>query len=138
MSLEKIIDKIRDDARADAEEVMAKSLQKAEDIREEAKRQAGELAESLLRGAEREARLEAGRIVTQARLEGRIQLLTAKKVLIAEVLERALAAAPIQGRSLKRKIVMKGGEKEEPFDGAKLLDEVGPGLENLIADILKI
>jgi vacuolar-type H+-ATPase subunit H len=138
MSLEKIIDKIRDDARAEADEARAKSLQKAEDIREEARRQAGDLAKAILREAEREAHLEAGRIVTQARLEGKIQLLTAKKALIAEVLEKALAAAPIQGRSLKRKIVMKGGEIEEPFDRAIILDEIGPGLENVIADILKI
>jgi len=138
MSLEKIVDKILDDARAEAERTRAESLQKAADIREEAKRQAGELAGALLKEAEREARLEAGRIVTQARLEGRIELLTAKKSLITEVLERTLAAAPIRGRSLVRRVILKDGEREEPFDRAKLLDEVRPGLENLIADILKI
>jgi vacuolar-type H+-ATPase subunit H len=138
MSLEKIVDKILDDARAEAERTRAESLRKAADIREEAKRQAGELAGALLREAEREARLEAGRIVTQARLEGRIGLLAAKKSLITEVLEKALGAAPVRGRSLTRTVILKDGEREEPFDRAKLLDEVRPGLENLIADILKI
>ena len=138
MSLEKIVDKILDDARAEADLTRAESLRKAEDIREEAKRQAEELAGALLREAEREARLEAGRIVTQARLEGRIELLTAKKCLITEVLERALAASPVRGRSLTRRVILKDGEREEPFDRAMLLDEVRPGLESLIADILKI
>jgi vacuolar-type H+-ATPase subunit H len=138
MSLEKIVDKILDDARAEADRTRAESLRKAGDIREEEKRQAGELAGALLREAEREARLEAGRIVTQARLEGRIELLVAKRSLITEVLEKALAAAPVRGRSLTRRVILKDGEREEPFDRAKLLDEVRPGLENLIADILKI
>ena len=138
MSLEKIVDKILDDARAEAERTRAESLRKAADIREEAKRQAGELAGALLREAEREARLEAGRIVTQARLEGRIELLTAKKRLITEVLERAMAAAPVRDRSLTRMVILKDREREEPFDRAMLLDEVRPGLESLIADILKI
>jgi len=138
MSLEKIVDKILDDARAEADLTRAESLRKAEDIREEAKRQAEELAGALLREAEREARLEAGRIVTQSRLEGRIELLTAKKRLITEVLERAMAAAPVRDRSLTRMVILKDGEREEPFDRAMLLDEVRPGLESLIADILKI
>ena len=138
MSLEKIVDKILDDARAEADRARAESLRKSEDIREEAKRQAGELAGVLLREAERGARLEAGRIVTQARLEGRIELLVAKRSLITEVLEKALAAAPVRSRSLTRRVILKDGEREEPFDRAKLLDEVRPGLENLIADILKI
>jgi len=138
MSLEKIVDKILDDARAEVDLARAESLRKAEDIREEAKRQAEELAGALLREAEREARLEAGRIVTQARLEGRIDLLTAKKHLINEVLEKALAGAPVRDRSLTRMVILKDGEREEPFDRAMLLDEVRPGLESLIADILKI
>jgi vacuolar-type H+-ATPase subunit H len=138
MSLEKIVDKILDDARTEADLARAESLRKAEDIREEAKRQAEELAGALLREAEREARLEAGRIVTQARLEGRIDLLTAKKHLINEVLEKALAGAPVRDRSLTRMVILKDGEREEPFDRAMLLDEVRPGLESLIADILKI
>ena len=138
MSLEKIVDKILDDARAEVDLAGAESLRKAEDIREEAKRQAEELAGALLREAEREARLEAGRIVTQARLEGKIELLTAKKRLITEVLERAMAAAPVRDRSLTRMVILKDREREEPFDRAMLLDEVRPGLESLIADILKI
>jgi V/A-type H+-transporting ATPase subunit E len=138
MSLEKIVDKILDDARAEVDLARVESLRKAEDIREEAKRQAEELAGALLREAEREARLEAGRIVTQARLEGRTELLTAKKRLINEVLEKALAGAPVRDRSLTRMVILKDGEREEPFDRAMLLDEVRPGLESLIADILKI
>jgi len=138
MSLEKIVDKILDDARAEADLARAESLRKAGDIREEAKRQAEELAGALLREAEREARLEAGRIVTQSRLEGRIELLTAKKGLITEVLEKALAGAPVRDRSLTRMVILKDGEREEPFDRAMLLDEVRPGLESLITDILKI
>lgn len=138
MSLEKIVDKILDDARTEADLARAESLRKAEDIREEAKRQAEELAGALLREAECEARLEAGRIVTQARLEGRIELLVAKKSLITEVLEKALAGAPVRDRSLTRMVILKDREMEEPFDRAMLLDEVRPGLESLIADILKI
>ena len=69
MSLEKIIAKILDDARAEAERIAAEGGLRAEAIRDEARREAERQAEILVREAEREARLEAVRIVTQARLE---------------------------------------------------------------------
>jgi len=137
MSLEKIVAKILDDARAEAERITAEGGLRAEAIRDEARREAERQAGILLAEAEREARLEAVRIVTQARLERKIELLAARKALVAEVLERAFAGASFENRPLKRTVVSRDGEKEEALDRARLMEELAPAMENLIVDILK-
>jgi vacuolar-type H+-ATPase subunit H len=138
MSLDIIIARVLDDARAEAERIKAESRRKADDLRSEDRRRAESLAEAFLREAEREAALEAGRIVTQARLERRIELLTARKALVAEVIEQALGKASFRDRVLSKTIVSRSGETVEPFERDKLLDELRPKLENIIAEILKI
>ncbi|MHB8094467.1 MAG: V-type ATP synthase subunit E family protein [Candidatus Aminicenantales bacterium] len=138
MSLEKIVAKILDDARAEAERIAAEGGRRAEAIRDEAEQQAEQQAGLLLRDAEREAHLEAVRIVTQARLERKIELLAARKALVAEVLERAFAEASLENRRLTRTVISRDGVKEETLDRARLMEELAPAMENLIVDILKI
>lgn len=138
MSLEKIVAKILDDARAEAERITAEGGRRAEAIRDEAEQQAEQQAGLLLRDAEREAHLEAVRIVTQARLERKIELLAARKALVAEVLERAFAKASLENRRLTRTVISRDGVKEETLDRARLMEELAPAMENLIVDILKI
>ncbi len=138
MSLEKIVAKILDDARAEAERITAEGGRRAEAIRDEAEQQAEQQAGILLRDAEREAHLEAVRIVTQARLERKIELLAARKALVAEVLERAFAEASLDNRRLTRTVISRDGVKEETLERARLMEELAPAMENLIVDILKI
>lgn len=138
MSLDIIIAKVLDDARAEAGRVLAEFRGTADELRVEEARLAEDQAESIRREAADEAALEAGRIVTQARLERRIELLAARKALVDEVLERALAKGPLRDRVLSKTIVSRDGETREPFERAKLLEEIRPGLENAIAEILKI
>ena len=138
MSLDNIIAKVLDDARSEAGRILAEHRGKADALRAEEARLAERLAEAVRREAAAEASLEAGRIVTQARLERRIELLAARKALVDEVLEQALAQSSLRDRALTKTIVSRSGETEEPFERAKLLEEIRPGLENAIAEILKI
>lgn len=138
MSLEHIIDKILGDARAEAERIEADSRAKAESVREGARQEAVQLAAEIVAEAERQGKLEAGRIVTQARLERRIEILAAKKDLVTEVLRGAFEREDLRRTPLTKKIILKGSEKEESFNPEKLVEELRPRLENSIAELLKI
>lgn len=138
MSLEKILKKIVDDGQAEADRIILENQKKAEEIKENARKETLELAEALLKEAEQQGNLEANRLITHARLEKRINILSRKKELIDEVLEKAFVKESLGKKSLKRKIILKDGEKEESFDEKKLKEELRPGLESYIAKVLKI
>lgn len=138
MSLEKILKKIIDDAQAEADKVILESQKKAAEIKEKAQKEALELAEALVKEAESQGHLEASRLITQARLEKKINILSRKKELIEEVLEKAFQSLTLDQEGLKRKIIMKEGEREEPYDEEKLKEELRSRLENEILDALKI
>lgn len=138
MSLEKILKKIVDDGQAEADRIILENQKKAEEIKENARKETLELAEALLKEAEQQGNLEANRFITHARLEKRINILSRKKELIDEVLEKAFVKESLGKKSLKRKIILKDGEIEESFDEKKLKEELRPGLESYIAKVLKI
>jgi V/A-type H+-transporting ATPase subunit E len=138
MSLEKILKKIIDDAQAEADKIILESQKKAEEIKEKGRKKASDLAEALVKEAERQGHLEASRIITQARLEKKINTLSRKKELIEEVLEKAFQRGAKGKERLKRKIIMKEGESEEPYDEEKLKEELRSKLENEILEALKI
>ncbi len=138
MSLEKILEKIIDDAQAEADKIILESKKKAAENKEKARKEASELAEALVKEAERQGDLEASRIITQARLEKKINTLSRKKELIEEVLEKAFQIGAKGKEGLKRKIIMKEGESEEPYDEEKLKEELRSKLENEILEALKI
>ncbi|MFQ6069767.1 MAG: hypothetical protein ACE5LC_04495 [Candidatus Aminicenantales bacterium] len=138
MSLEKIVGRVLDDARKEAERITEETKKKAEEMKEKARGEASKLAEALLAEAERKARLEASRLVTQARLEGRIQLLAEKKRIIEEVLEKAIGRAGIDEKVLKKKVILKEGEEEEFYAREKLVEELRPRLESYILEVLGI
>jgi len=138
MSLEKILERILADAQAEADRIIKESHLKADEIKEKACQQGKEHAEAFLEEVERQGRLEANRLVTQARLEERIKILTCKKELIDEVLDRAFQKERFEEKGLKQKIIMKDGEKEVLFDQEKLKQELRPRLENVIVEVLKI
>lgn len=138
MSLEKILKKIVDDGQAEADRIILENQKKAEEIKENARKETLELAEALLKEAEQQGNLEANRLITHARLEKRINILSRKKELIDEVLEKAFVKESLGKKSLKRKIILKDSEIEELFDEKKLKEELRPGLESYIAKVLKI
>jgi vacuolar-type H+-ATPase subunit E/Vma4 len=138
MSLEKILERILAGAQTEADRFIKESHRKADEIRKKAHQQGKEQAEALLEEVERQGRLEASRLVTQARLDKRIKILACKKELIDEVLDRAFQKERIEEKGLKQKIIMKDGEKEVSFDQEKLKQDLRPRLENEIAEVLKI
>lgn len=138
MSLEKIVERILADAQAEADRIIKESRLKADEIREKARKQGEEHAQALIEEVERQGKLEANRLLTQARLEKRIKILTCKKELIDEVLDKAFQKERFEEKGLKQKIIMKDGEKEVFFDQEKLKQELRPRLENLIVEVLKI
>lgn len=138
MSLEKILNTIIENAQAEAVAIVKKSQSKAEEIKETVRKEALELAEALHAEEERQGRLEASRLITQARLEGRIDILSTKKEIIEDVLAKALDKERSSIEKLKRQIIMKEGEREEAFDESRLLDEIRPQLEKFINDTLKL
>jgi len=138
MSLEKIINKIIDDARSEAQVIVEESKVKAEEIKAVARRDAQDQAERLIAEHQKQGKLEASRIVTQARLECQISSLACKKELIAEVVDKAFEQEKISKEMLKRKVVLKDGEKEEYFSEDNLKEDLRPHLEGFIAEILKI
>lgn len=138
MSLEKIIEKILDDARSEAQVIIEESKARAEEIKASARQEAQEQAERLTAETQKQRKLEASRIVTQARLERQISSLTCKKELIAEVIDKAFQQQKISKEMLKRKVVLKDGEKEEYFSEENLKEDLRPHLEGFIAEVLKI
>jgi len=138
MSLEKILDKILEEARIEAEQIILESRQKAEEIKQNARLQGKMQADTILEQVERQGNLEASRLVTQARLEKRIDVLSCKKDLIDEVLDKAFQKRKGEKIELKRKIILKDGELEEFIDPEKLKQELRPRLEKDIAEVLKI
>lgn len=138
MSLDKIVKKIIDDAQAEADRIILEGRSKAEVIKENARREASEMGKALEKEAERQGRLEASRIVTQARLEKKLEILSLKKELVEKVLDRAFRKSASSRKGLRRKLIMKQGEKEEPYDEARLKEELRSRLENEIIEALKI
>jgi V/A-type H+-transporting ATPase subunit E len=138
MSLEKIIDKILQDAQKEADRIIAENQKKADEIKSAAMKDAEVLAESLLSEEERQGELEASRLLTQARLEGKVKILSYKKNLIDSVLEKAFQKQDLDEEVFRRKVILKDGEKEESFDKERLLNEIRPRLESYIAEVLGI
>jgi len=138
MSLEKILNTIIEDAQTEAVSIVKESQRKAEEIKETARQEAEGLAMAILAEEERLGRLEASRRITQARLEGRIDVLATKKEIIEDVLTEALDRERTGIKKLKRRIISKGGEREEALDEIKFLDEIRPQLEKFINDALKL
>jgi V/A-type H+-transporting ATPase subunit E len=138
MSLEKIIDKILQDAQKEADEIIAENQEKANEIKAAALRDAEVLADSLQKEDERQGKLEASRLLTQARLEGKVKILSFKKNLIDSVLEKAFQNQDLDNEAFKRRVILKDGEKEESFEKERLMEEIRPKLESYIAEILGI
>ena len=138
MSLEKILNTIIEDAQAEAVEIVKENQSKAEEIKESARAEALELASAIHMEEERLGHLEASRLVTQARLKGRIDILSTKKKIIEDILKEALSRERGIIKALKRTIILKNGERVEAFDENQLIEEIRPQMEKLISETLEL
>jgi vacuolar-type H+-ATPase subunit E/Vma4 len=138
MSIDKILKKIEDDAHKEAEQILLESEQRAEQIKKKAHSESAVLAEAIMKESEKQARLEVSRILTQARLERKLEILSSKKELIDGVLEKAFKKVGHDRSRLKKEVIEKEGRREENLDEQTLIDELRPKLEKFIVDVLKI
>lgn len=138
MSLKQILKRIVDDAQAEADKIVQESQEKAAEIKATAEQEASGLAEALVEEVEKQGDLETSRIITQARLEVKIRILSQKKELIQDVLDKAYQKEDLQKKGLKRKIITKEGEIEEPVEEERLKEKLRSWLENEIAEVLGI
>ena len=138
MSLENILNKIAADAQEQRDRILEEAQSKAAEIRAKAEMEGKQQSETLLNEAVREAELEGHRLVTQARLQHKLRMLSIKRELVEEVLAKAFLAQDRKALSLKRTVVMKEGEQEEDFDLAQILDLLRPILEDQVAGMLEI
>jgi len=138
MSLENILQKISEDAQAEVNTIIDEIKTKAEEIKDQSHRESLTQSETLLLEEERKGKLEASRIVTQARLQKKLDILSCKKDLIDEVLAKAFQKERFDSSSLMRKVILKDGEREESFDEQKMKDEIRLHLEKYICEILDL
>ena len=138
MSLESILEKIGQQAQSDRDRILDESRKRADKVKAESEQAAQVQVELLLADAAQEADLEAHRLVTQARLQKKLRILSLKKSLVEEVLDSAFVQIDPHAISMKRQIISKDGIREETLDQATLKQELRPQLENFIADLLKI
>ena len=71
-------------------------------------------------------------------METKINILSQKKELIKEVMEKAFQKKILKIESLKRTIITKEGEREESFDEVRLKEEIRSRMENEIIEVLGI
>ncbi|MHB8780087.1 MAG: V-type ATP synthase subunit E [Candidatus Geothermincolia bacterium] len=92
MSLERLLERLQGDARAEAEAIMERARLQAETLTAEAKLKVDAERSAIVAVAIWEARAEARRIVSNARRGMRMDILRTKEMLLAEAHERATGA----------------------------------------------
>lgn len=111
MSLEKLLEKIENDARVEGELIVARAEEEAARIMEEAEEKARREGEAIARSFHARAESERMKLLSQARLEGRIELLAAKDELVEEVFREAkrsfLELPPERYRKWLKNIILK-------------------------------
>ncbi|MGQ9475120.1 MAG: V-type ATP synthase subunit E [Actinomycetota bacterium] len=112
MSLEKLLEKIESDAREESRRILAEAEEEAARIKREAEEEARQEAESIARSFHARAENERLRIISQARLEGRIDLLAAKDQVLEEAfreVSESFRRLPPEGYRAWLKSVILGG-----------------------------
>ena len=88
MGVEEIVQKIREDANKEAEEIINKAKMEAEKILEEAKKEAEKRRNEILKKGEKEAEMIKNRIIAEAKLEVRKKILMKKEELIEKAVKK--------------------------------------------------
>lgn len=121
MSLEKLLEKIESDAREEGRRILAEAEEEAARVGKEAEEEARREAEAIARSFQIRAENERLRIISRARLEGRIDLLAAKDQVLEEVFREV-------SESFKRL----PGEEYRSWLKAVLLGSLSNGKEELV------
>lgn len=138
MSLEKIIENIIREAEEEAEKLRSAGRAAAEKLVATSKEEAEKKAARLRQQAEQDGQVEALRILSQARLEKKLALLTARRKWVDMVLEKAMEAADIKRQIIKRTIVTREGLAEEKIAEDKFKEELRLRYEKQILKLLGI
>jgi len=138
MGLDEILKKISSEGESEAHKIVEESKSRARQIKKEAQEEASRLAEEYLNHEKRRAEMEALRITTQARLDKKMKILSCKKEEIGQVLDQAFDRALKGKKDLKKKVILKEGEKQSPVDKTRIKEELRPELEAQIAEDLKL
>ncbi|MEJ5186575.1 MAG: V-type ATP synthase subunit E family protein [Candidatus Geothermincolales bacterium] len=89
MSLEKLLEKIEEEARREAEEILARAREETERIEREGKEAAEQRREEILRSYSERAERERSRILSQARMQSRMLLSQAKEEILNASVRKA-------------------------------------------------
>lgn len=92
MSLDTVVEDIREEARARAEEIRAEGEERASEITDEAEREAEEIREEAERDVERQIKQEREQTLSSAKLEAKQERLEARREILQEVREEVEAA----------------------------------------------
>jgi hypothetical protein len=138
MSLKHILETIEAQSCEDTARIIRESEEKAQAIKERARKEAESEAAAYLEEDERKANMEAGRILTQARLDKRLHVLGRKKEIIDGIIAEAFKQKGLKGQVLKKTVVLKDRQKQEFLDENRLQEELRPELERIIVSELKI
>jgi len=140
MSLETVVEDIKEQARARAAEIRKEAEADAEEIREEARQDAEGIREDRLAAAEREIEQEREQRLSSAKLEAKQARLEARRDVIGSVredVEAAIAGLEDEERvALTRKLLDAAAEE---FDDGETLEVYGRDddrelLESLVSD----
>ncbi len=134
MSFESILSQIVNEANAERKKIINQANQQKEEIIRQAKQGAENLYQEISDKEKRVFEAERQKIIVNARLEGKKQLLSAKQGLIDEVFERL--KSEIKKDSFKKKQISQDGIKEVPEDIDFYLKKIRPEYETEIAEIL--
>jgi len=138
MGLDEILKKISSQAESEAHKIVEESQKKAKQIKKNAEMEASKESEEYLLHEKRRAEMEATRITTQARLDKKMKILFCKKEMIGQVLDQAFDQALKGKKDLKKKVILKEGEKQSVVDKKWIRNELRPELEAQIAEDLKL
>lgn len=134
MSLESIISHIVDKTNKEIDEIIQKAKEEKEDIIRQAKEEAKKLYEAKMAEETRFCENLKEKIIVNARLEAKKELLNTKQKLIEEVLEKY--KPHINKSALKKTLVKREGVEEVSEKADFYLDKIRLGYETEIAKIL--
>lgn len=134
MSFESILSQIVNEANAERKKIINQANQQKEEILRQAKLEAENFYQEIVDKERRVFEAEKQKIIVNARLEGKKQLLSAKQGLIDQVFERL--KSEIKKDSFKKKQISQDGTKEVPEDIDFYLKKIRPEYETEISEIL--
>lgn len=134
MSFESILSQIINEANAERKKIINQANQQKEEILRQAKQDAENLYQGILEKEKSVFEAEKQKIIVNARLEGKKQLLAAKQGLIDQVFERL--KSEFKKDSFKKKQIFQDNTKEVPEDIDFYLKKIRPEYETAISEIL--